>query len=472
MALSCCLGLCAALCAQPAEIPPPFDPEAATHIAESFAEENIKQELEKETKIDVIEVPFAEVMRDVARCHEITILLDPVGMDFAGVTPEQLVTVNLKALSLRSSLQNVLGPLKLTAVIRNEVLLVTSLDCDEKQATSRIIPTKKLLEVIGGPEELLIALESAWPKGVRCEPRARIVAGQLMVRGSPQHHEIAEQLVASLYASLDLPPPKKISARNRWVPGKVVCLQNMQVQNHDLELLAGQAQIRELNLAFNSYLHDEGMLVLATLPDLTSLNLSGTNIGESTLSVIAGLRQLEKLGLAETRLGPRTGEILDRLPKLKELNLAGSGLADLKFIAKTPRLESLDVSGNVSLKEDSLAALAALKHLKQLNLRGMPITKRGLEQLAALKSLEQLQIGAPGADCNTLPKRLLEQVPWPHCTQAEVDELQKQLPKCKIVANLTEWRRKQDAAMEDDDDPFGSKEPDAAVPDEEDPFGK
>ena len=336
---------------------------------------------------------------------------------------------------------------------------ITGLDCPESAATSRVFPVKKLLAATEKPDDLVKALQVAWPKAKanQCEPKASIVAGQLVVRGSPRHHDLAEKLIADLYTSLDVEPPKKTHPLQRWVPGKSVRLANMDLSRHDLKMLAGQAQIQDLNLAFNSKLSDEDMLVLTTLPDLVSLNLAGTSVGESTLTIIAGLKSLETLDLSSTRVGPHVGEVLGSLPKIKHLRLASAGLPDLKSLEKTPNLVSLDVHGNVQLKEKDLDWIAKLKHLQRLNLREIPITKKGLDVLSSVKSLQQLEIGH-NRYCGSFDRSNIEEVPWPHCTPTEVDELRRKLPDCKIEANLTEFR--------------SLKKPRPAKPEEEDPFGE
>jgi hypothetical protein len=109
------------------------------------AEENITKELQKETKIDVIETPFSDVIHDVAKNHEITIVLDPEGLDEADVTPDQLVTLNLKGITLRSALRILLGPLHLTYVIKDEVLQITSEEKAAEQLITKVYPVGDLV---------------------------------------------------------------------------------------------------------------------------------------------------------------------------------------------------------------------------------------------------------------------------------------------------------------------------------------
>lgn len=85
------------------------------------------------------------------------------------------------------------------------------------------------------------------------------------------------------------------------------------------------------------------------------------------------------------------------------------------------------------------------------------VTKNAMvvRDLDILADLEHLEIGHE-RHCNAFPRARLQEVPWPHCTQAEVDELKKKLPGCRIDASLTEFRTiNAPAPAADDEDPFG-----------------
>lgn len=175
------------------------------------ADEAIRRKLDEPTSIDVIELEFGQLFRDIGKRHDLPIVLDPQGLEVAGVTVDQLVTVKLDNLTLRSALRIILRPLRLTAVARDEVLVITSLDCDESSAMIRVIPLTGTLEQ-EDPEQVLAALQLAWPEnGERTDPRlanlrlakprAAIVGKKLILRGSPRHHELAEELLESLQSS-------------------------------------------------------------------------------------------------------------------------------------------------------------------------------------------------------------------------------------------------------------------------------
>lgn len=196
-------------------VPPVRSPDAAIEddmqqrAKKSFQRElksrqKIEAALDEDTAIDVIETPFADVIRDIAKEHKLNIVLDPEGLEEAGVTADQLVNLNLKDISLRSALRILLQPVHLAAVIRNEVLEITSLDCSEPRATVRAFPVGELLTRLEDPTELTSAMELVLPDTTRvdrdrdCQPKFRVVANYLVVRGSPRHHLLAEQFLQGI----------------------------------------------------------------------------------------------------------------------------------------------------------------------------------------------------------------------------------------------------------------------------------
>lgn len=164
----------------------------------------IERILDESTTVNSIEMELGQVLRDIAKEHNLQITLDPLGFQIAGTTTDQLITIELRQVSLRSALKTILRPLQLTFVVRDEVLMITSLDCPERLATVRTFPLGDLLARVDDPTEILAALEMVWPsehprdRETDCQPRASIVAGHLVVRGSPRHHELAAELIENL----------------------------------------------------------------------------------------------------------------------------------------------------------------------------------------------------------------------------------------------------------------------------------
>lgn len=174
----------------------------------------INEALNKNATLDVVEMPLYDVVRKISREHRIPIILDPEGLETSNVTPDQLITIKLVDISLRNALHTLLKPLHLSFIVRNEVLTITALDCPDSLATVRTFPLGRLTERMDDPSELISTLEMIWPDDADrlgdvkvCQPRARILANHLVVRGSPRHLDLAEQLIDGLMA--ERPPEVK-----------------------------------------------------------------------------------------------------------------------------------------------------------------------------------------------------------------------------------------------------------------------
>jgi general secretion pathway protein D len=93
----------------------------------SKAEAEIQKSLSNKVDVKFNERPLADVMDVLSELSGVPIVLDPVGMAAEGVTSDTPVTIRLnQQISLRSALNLVLAPLRLSYVIQDEVLRVTS----------------------------------------------------------------------------------------------------------------------------------------------------------------------------------------------------------------------------------------------------------------------------------------------------------------------------------------------------------
>jgi hypothetical protein len=114
--------------------------------------------------------------------------------------------------------------------------------------------------------------------------------------------------------------------------------------------------------------------------------------------------------------GKRTGELTKaHLEQVWVIYLNDSQLTDVKGLEKLTQLRELMLSGN---KLTDVKGLEKLTQLRELYLGGNQLTNvKGLEKLAKLRDLWIMSN--------------------PDLTKAQIDELQKALPKCKIRSNPT-----------------------------------
>jgi Leucine-rich repeat (LRR) protein len=146
-------------------------------------------------------------------------------------------------------------------------------------------------------------------------------------------------------------------------------------------------------------LTDELASQLAGFPQLKSLTLSGSPLGN------AGLAQLKKLSALETLLLDDTGvtdegmPALSALTQLKRLNLAGCEISDegLAALAPLTELRMLNLS-RTQVRGKGFVHLSALSQLESLYLQEAPVNFEGHPPFAGLPSLKILQLAKTDVD--------------------------------------------------------------------------
>jgi len=246
----------------------------------------------------------------------------------------------------------------------------------------------------------------------------------------------------------------------------------------DVSALAGCKKLEKLNLTINEV---KDVSPLAKLRKLKDLHLSCNQ--DLDLSSLSRMSHLEGLSLAHNQI--TDVKALAGLIQLKFLDLDCNEITDVRHLANLTKLEelSIDCAGGGWEKDNEItdvSALAGLKKLKVLSLLGNPIAD--VSPLAKLTKLQRLELTAPEladarplaglngltdfclnqsmlTDANDFAKltklkklhlgynlRLadvsalanLEHLTnldlWdnPKLTKAQVDKLQKALPKCRI----------------------------------------
>jgi LSD1 subclass zinc finger protein len=132
-------------------------------------------------------------------------------------------------------------------------------------------------------------------------------------------------------------------------------------------------------------------------PDLESLYLSGTQVGDEGLVHVAGLKKLRILILpprpADNRLAGAGLVHLKALVQLEGLYLDGTGVrgASLQPLASLTGLKRLSLASN-GLTGAGLEHLRPLTQLISLNLSNQPLTDDGLKHVQALTALQDLHL--------------------------------------------------------------------------------
>jgi hypothetical protein len=231
---------------------------------------------------------------------------------------------------------------------------------------------------------------------------------------------LSEEEVAALY-NLERPATKAAEANTgAWVSDpndpnnvKIEAAIRKELKKPTGELTnADLEKVTELNLFFNQL--TEVPKGLVKLNQLTVLNLNHNKLTD--VSALANLTQLEYLRLHDNQLTEIPKE-LENLTQLKVLYLGWNKLTEVpKGLVKLNQLTELNLNHNKLTEVPK--GLEKLTQLKVLRLDFNKLTSvKGLENLTQLKSLH---LGGN-----------------PALTKAQIDELQKALPKCQIHSNAT-----------------------------------
>ena len=187
----------------------------------NLANSQIEKALGEPTTLEFIETPLQDVVDFLKDLHGIEIQIDARALEDIGIGSDRPITCNLKGITLRSALKLMLDETKLQAVVRDEVLLVTTQDALEKDGAAffQVYDVEPLLGEDAGIEDLVAVITGAVDdKPVMTTSTFR---GLLVVRGTYHQHTQLRQLLGVMAQALKvaLPePPKRVAERERPVP--------------------------------------------------------------------------------------------------------------------------------------------------------------------------------------------------------------------------------------------------------------
>jgi hypothetical protein len=123
-------------------------------VGTSEAEIRIEKVLDELTELEFIEAPLTDVIHFLKGKHHIEIQIDNRALEESGVAPDTPITRNLKGISLRSALRLVLRDMKLSYVIVDEVLLITTIEHAKTILQTKIYRVDDLIDD-GNFEEII-----------------------------------------------------------------------------------------------------------------------------------------------------------------------------------------------------------------------------------------------------------------------------------------------------------------------------
>ena len=192
-----------------------------------------------------------------------------------------------------------------------------------------------------------------------------------------------------------------------------------------------KADLEKVRKLFLPGLRISDITFCTCLKQLTYIELVCNDVTD--ISPLAGLTRLEHLSLACTH--PTDITPLAGLTQLKFLDLGCNNLTDVSPLARLTQLTDLQLGGN---NLTDVSALAGLTQLTDLRLNSNKITD--VSALADFKQLRLLWLNnnqiadvSPLAKLTQLTRLRLDNNP--DLTKAQIAELQKALPKCRIRSN-------------------------------------
>jgi Leucine-rich repeat (LRR) protein len=168
-----------------------------------------------------------------------------------------------------------------------------------------------------------------------------------------------------------------------------------------------RAEIDKLKKALPNCVIHHDLMNSAELIEADIRTKLGKPGGEITQADLAKLKELGGYRLVSD-ISPMKGAI-----NVESIDLGHNQVSDLSPLAGMSKLRRLDLGAN---RLTDLAPLAGLSNLRELQLHVNQLTD--LSPLAGLKQLTTLRLSDN-----------------PKLTRAEIDKLQKALPKCKITHN-------------------------------------
>jgi len=104
--------------------------------------------LAKITGVEFTDTPLVEALASLGERHGVQILLDPKGVENAGIDAHSPVTLTVDGVRLESVLALVFRPLELDWKIENDLLLVTAKSEAENLLETKVYPVAELLAAV------------------------------------------------------------------------------------------------------------------------------------------------------------------------------------------------------------------------------------------------------------------------------------------------------------------------------------
>ncbi len=191
-----------------------------------------------------------------------------------------------------------------------------------------------------------------------------------------------------------------LGSRSKYTPKAGDLLTEIVIQDgsnltaDDLTLFGKLSDLEKLQIFNCRTLDDEMAAKLSGLKGITSLALTNSTIGDTTVEMIVkSFPNLIELDLSSnTNMTNGVVKILSELGKLQRLTLVQNQVNDIgaRKLAKLQELRVLDLRGNMEAGDMALEIVADLPKLTAFKHRSTAVTDSGLEYLSRNQTLDSL----------------------------------------------------------------------------------
>jgi hypothetical protein len=175
---------------------------------------------------------------------------------------------------------------------------------------------------------------------------------------------------------------------------EVIITDGAALSPEDITLLGQLTDLQVLQIRDYRQLNDQMAGQLAGLPNLTSLALTNTVIGDPTVTMIVqSFPKLTELDLSSnTNMTNGAMKIISQLSDLQRLILVQTRFNDLgtMHLSKLANLRVLDLRGNMEAGNITLKTVGELPNLVAFKHRSTAVSDYGMENLAQSKTLRSL----------------------------------------------------------------------------------
>ncbi len=167
---------------------------------------------------------------------------------------------------------------------------------------------------------------------------------------------------------------------------------SQRVNDDTLKLLAGQADLRRLELS-GTAVTSAGLAHLKGLTNLQFLNVCLTAVSDDGFEHLAGMTKMRRMTVCASKITGSGFQHLAEMKQLESINLHSSPASDagLAAIGKLTSLRRLEIV-HTNVTDVGLVHIANLINLRQLHIHGKETTEAGLPFVGQLKELYELDI--------------------------------------------------------------------------------